>query len=536
MLCLQVSAQTELNTIPKDSIVSIPTAIPASLPKRVYEKQTLYPNGRLEVGALCLTTKYFGEFTDNNIGFVFGGTTRYMMPFLPEIGLGARLTSGYLKYLRRNKERFGDDWERQYPASDFPTAATTGEIRTTQVTAFEPLLYLNLFPRKRLNYNFFVGYSILLFTPQDINEDPLDGAGRRKHYLNYKDADGASFHLIGGIGIDYYISRNVSIGVQAAYRYMKTDILDGYAQLEVGGAATNPDGYAELGLKLSYYVFGSSDTDGDGISDEDEEKMGTNPFSTDTDGDGISDYEEIYLYKTDPFSVDTDKDGISDAKEILEYRTNPLFADTDGDGLPDADEILVYKTNPLLADTDGDTINDADEIKNGTNPLNVDTDGDTINDNIDKCPVVVGLKENNGCPLPPAALIVHDTVIQVKEVVRVVEKGQSFTPYGINFKRGKSEIEIESEPILDGVVKWLRENPTLTVEVRGHTDSEGSPENNIILSQRRAEAVRDYLVKEGIDPTRLSAKGMGKNAPVADNASQKGKAQNRRIEFYVKNK
>ncbi|MBS1536114.1 MAG: OmpA family protein [Bacteroidetes bacterium] len=516
--------------------VSRPISIRDTLPKRVYEKQTLYPNGLLEFSGLFLTTKYFGEFTDNNIGLVYGISTRYLMSFLPEIGIGARLTTGYLKYDRRYKERFGDDWKRQYPASDFPTALTTGIIRKTKLTAFEPLFFLNLFPRQRLNYYLFAGYSVLLFTPQDIDEDPLDGVGSRLHYKTYKDEDGASFHLIGGFGIDYYISRKVSIGLQAAYRNIKTDILDGYAQIDASGSATNPDAYAEFGLKLSYYFFGSSDTDGDGISDLDEEKLGTNPFSADTDGDGVSDFDEIYLYKTDPFSIDSDNDGISDSKELFEYRTNPLLSDTDSDGLSDSDELFVYKTNPRVIDSDGDTISDADEIKNGTNPLNIDTDSDTLPDNLDKCPVTFGFRENEGCPIPPSALIVHDTIIQTKEVIHVIEKGQSYTPYGINFKRGKSEIEVESEPILDGVVKWLQDNPTLTVEVRGHTDSEGAAELNLILSQNRAESVRNYLVKEGIDPTRLSAKGFGKNQPVADNNTLKGKAQNRRIEFYVKNK
>ncbi|MBI3258136.1 MAG: OmpA family protein [Ignavibacteriae bacterium] len=536
IICSYASAQENPATsISKDSNTSIPIVTQA-LPTRVYEKQTLYPNGRLEVGGLFFTTKYFGEFTDNNIGLVYGVTTRYMMPFLPEIGLGARLTNGYLKYDRRYKERFGKDWERQYPEKDFPFSDSIGSLRRTKVTAFEPLFYLNLFPRKRLNYYFFAGYSILLLTPQDIDEDPLDGVGKRKHYPDYKDENGASFHLIGGIGIDYYPTRNLSVGIQAAYRYMKTDILDGYAQLLEGGGATNPDAYVEFGLKVSYYLFGSSDTDGDGISDEEEEKMGTNPYSADTDGDGITDYNEIYMSKTDPFSVDTDKDGLSDSKETQEYRTDPLSPDSDKDGLSDSDEIIVYKTNPLLSDTDGDTIPDGVEIKTGINPLSSDTDGDSFTDNHDECPSVFGFKENNGCPIPPKALIVHDTIIQTKEVVRVIEKGQSYTPYGINFKRGKYGIEVESELILDDVAKWLRENPTIVVEVRGYTDAEGSHEVNLILSQNRAESVRSYLVSVGIDPTRLTARGLGKNVPAADNSSEKGKAINRRIEFYVKNK
>jgi len=533
LVCTCSSAYGQTDSIPPLRSLPADSSVP---PKRVYEKQTLYPNGRLEVGALVLATKYFGEYTDHNIGRVYGGTTRYMMPFFPELGFGVRLTGGYLKYDRRNKERFGDDWERQFPAADFPTAATTGVIRETKVTAFEPLLFLNLFPRQRLNYYLFAGYSVLLFSPQDIAEDPLNGSGTKKHYPDYKDIDGSAIHLIGGLGIDYYLTRNFSLGVQAAYRYMKTDILDGYAQMTAGNIATNPDGYAEMGFKLSYYLFGSSDTDGDGISDDDEAKLGTNPYSNDTDGDLISDYDEIYLHKTDPFSIDTDKDVLSDTKEVLEYGSNPTLSDSDGDGISDADEVLLYRTSPRLSDTDADSLSDAVEIRMGTNPLKADSDDDSVPDATDKCPNTLGFVENNGCPIVPQNIIIRDTVTQTKEVIRTIEKGQSYTPYGINFKRGKSDIEIESEPILDDVAKWLRENPTYVVEVRGHTDAEGSDSGNILLSQKRAESVRSYLVRQGIDPTRLSAKGFGKNAPVSDNTSLKGKAQNRRIEFYVKNK
>lgn len=113
----------------------------------------------------------------------------------------------------------------------------------------------------------------------------------------------------------------------------------------------------------------SVDTDGDGLSDADEAKAGTDPTKPDTDADGINDGEEIHTYKTDPLNLDTDGDTLYDGGELI-YGTDPLKPDTDGDGLSDGDEVYFSKTDPTKADTDGDGVSDGQEVTNGTNPLN----------------------------------------------------------------------------------------------------------------------------------------------------------------------
>ena len=126
------------------------------------------------------------------------------------------------------------------------------------------------------------------------------------------------------------------------------------------------------------------DSDDDGISDEDEEIYGTDPFNSDTDGDGLSDYEEINLYETNATNPDTDGDGLSDGDEIHTYETNATNSDTDGDGLSDGDEINTYETNATNSDTDGDCLLDGFEILNyETNASNKDTDGDQVDDGIE---------------------------------------------------------------------------------------------------------------------------------------------------------
>jgi serine/threonine protein kinase len=105
---------------------------------------------------------------------------------------------------------------------------------------------------------------------------------------------------------------------------------------------------------------------------------------TDTDGDGLSDLQEARM-GTDPLKADTDGDTIKDGDEAS-YHTDPLKADTDGDGLNDGEEI-AYKADPLAVDSDGDTLPDGVEVHDkGTSPINPDTDGDGLNDNVDPDP------------------------------------------------------------------------------------------------------------------------------------------------------
>jgi len=83
------------------------------------------------------------------------------------------------------------------------------------------------------------------------------------------------------------------------------------------------------------------------------------------------------------------------------------------------------------------------------------------------------------------------------------------------------------------VARALRDNPSLHVVVEGHTDSVGSDSYNHKLSERRAKAVRDYLVREGIDASRITTRGYGKSRPVASNDTAEGRAENRRAEIIA---
>ncbi|MFY8135702.1 MAG: OmpA family protein [Aquimonas sp.] len=112
-------------------------------------------------------------------------------------------------------------------------------------------------------------------------------------------------------------------------------------------------------------------------------------------------------------------------------------------------------------------------------------------------------------------------------------RGQVMTISGEAFASGQSALRAEARENLQKVIDLINANPGANVLIEGHTDSQGSANLNQVLSQRRAEAVRDALIQEGVDGSRLRAVGLGKDRPVADNGTAEGRARNRRVEVVV---
>lgn len=216
----------------------------------------------------------------------------------------------------------------------------------------------------------------------------------------------------------------------------------------------------------------------------------------DSDGDGLFDNDEIRIYKTNPYNSDSDGDGLTDGDELQQYKTNPLNGDTDEDGLTDDKEVLSYKTNPLDPDTDHGSITDGQEVNRGSDPLLADDD----------LPKIKAEPE--------------------------LEVGKSIVLEGIVFQTSKSEITSTSAANLEKAFNILYQNPEIAVEIRGHTDNVGNHNYNLKLSLSRAEAVREYLVRRGIDPQRISSRGFGFAKPIVPNDTPEGRQKNRRIEFY----
>ena len=128
-----------------------------------------------------------------------------------------------------------------------------------------------------------------------------------------------------------------------------------------------------------------------------------------------------------------------------------------------------------------------------------------------------------------------------KEVVKKVEvevptsvsSEKNWVLFGVNFNFGKATLTPEAYPILENAAQILRENRDINVEVQGYTDNIGSASYNQKLSLERAQTVKNYLVKKGIDASRLKTVGYGDKNPIGDNNTELGRAQNRRIEFKI---
>ncbi len=255
------------------------------------------------------------------------------------------------------------------------------------------------------------------------------------------------------------------------------------------------------------------------------------PAPADRDKDGIPDADDACPDAAGPTATqgcpDRDGDGVADARDacpdVAGQPERKGCPDRDGDGVADGEDACPDAAGPAklkgCPDKDGDGIADRDDrCPDAAGPAKFkgcpDRDGDGVPDADDKCPDQRGLKEHDGC-LPA--------------------KAAAFTGKikGINFATGKSTILSSSFKVLDQAVAVLKEFPSLRLRIEGHTDNVGKPEANQVLSEARAKAVLDYLVKKGIASERLQSQGFGQTRPIADNATSAGRAENRRTEFSV---
>ena len=234
-----------------------------------------------------------------------------------------------------------------------------------------------------------------------------------------------------------------------------------------------------------------------------------------------------------PMLQDADNDGIADKDDLCPSQPGKKemkgCPDKDADGLADKDddcpEVKGPKATKGCPDTDGDGLVDSKDdcpdvpglVKYKGCPI-PDRDRDGFNDEVDKCPEVAS-KVNSGCP----------------EVKEEVKKKVEMAAKGVNFETGSATISSASFGNLDKIVDLLKAEPTYLVDIEGHTDNIGKADDNLQLSQNRADACKQYLVKKGIEESRISSVGYGDMRPIADNDTEEGRAKNRRTEFNIRN-
>ena len=234
-----------------------------------------------------------------------------------------------------------------------------------------------------------------------------------------------------------------------------------------------------------------------------------------------------------PVVIDTDGDGIPDNIDkcptvvgFAKYTGCPI-PDSDGDGINDEQDscphvagLARYHGCPI-PDTDGDGINDEQDscpkvpglAKYHGCPI-PDSDGDGINDEEDKCPHEVGTVENHGCP-------------EIQSKINELAKSIYFNP-------GSAVIANKAYPVLNQVLDLMIKYTGFNLEIEGHTDNLGSPIANQKISQRRADAIKNYFIAKGINESRLYAIGYGLEKPIASNKTASGRALNRRVELHAK--
>lgn len=195
-----------------------------------------------------------------------------------------------------------------------------------------------------------------------------------------------------------------------------------------------------------------------------------------------------------------------------------------------APECPVRVVDPVTGRTDCATDSDRDGVYDGTDlcpatPAGsavdiagctvggvIDADGDGVVDDVDACPGTTG------------GLIVDGTGCLVE---------QSTTLRAVRFETDSARLTPDSRKLLTEVARTLKNQPGMKVEIAGHTDDQGSEAYNVLLSQQRAQSVRQQLIGKGVAPERLVARGYGQAQPVAGNDTAEGRDANRRVEFKI---
>ncbi|MBD9563756.1 OmpA family protein [Pseudomonas sp. PDM09] len=156
-----------------------------------------------------------------------------------------------------------------------------------------------------------------------------------------------------------------------------------------------------------------------------------------------------------------------------------------------------------------------------------DEDDDGVFDRRDRCPDTPADTpvEHHGCPLPQYPASVKPVEPPVSEVITL--NGN------VLFAYNQSELMPQARNELDSLMAKLQNTDVVSIKVIGHTDSQGSDAYNQKLSERRASSVAAYLLSQGLAPNKLTSEGRGESQPVADNDTEEGRAQNRRVELHI---
>lgn len=251
------------------------------------------------------------------------------------------------------------------------------------------------------------------------------------------------------------------------------------------------DFIANAGLQ---YAFGKGrtrtvDSDGDGIEDGADRCPGT-PIGAAVDSRGCE--------------LDADGDGVVDGQDACpdtargaKVDNRGCAIDSDGDGVPDGIDRCADTPMGATVDSVG---------------CETDSDGDGVVDRLDRCPGT------------PAGVATDVRGCEIKAEINLPD---------VNFETNSDSLLQSGKGTLNDAAATLKKNPSIIVEIGGHTDSAGAAEYNLALSERRAKTVQAYLAGRGVDIKRLKYRGYGETQPIASNETPAGRAENRRVVLRI---
>ncbi len=367
----------------------------------------------------------------------------------------------------------------------------------------------HLAPGSRVSPHLGLSVGLLAWQVRDLRGESSVGLTPGGSTVQYLDDDGAEvplhFHDVtatASLGADIFFSENFSLNLGARYHQLFDNDRDniGTSLLFGNEHADANDGLLEAYVGLAWF-FGKPDSDGDGI-----------PNRLDACPDQAEDFD---LFKDEDGcpDPDNDNDGVLDVDDQCPAEAEDRDGFMDADGCPDPDN----DGDGIIDAEDAcpDEAEDRDGFQDDDGCPELDNDGDGVPDALDQCPGTPADIEidENGCP-----------VVEEIRADLILE--------GVNFESGSDVLTASSAAALSRVIESLRAWPEVELEIQGHTDSSGGSELNRELSQKRADAVRTYLIESGIDARRLNAVGYGEDVPIADNETRAGRAANRRVELH----
>ncbi|MFH1277562.1 MAG: PKD domain-containing protein [Candidatus Eisenbacteria bacterium] len=349
-----------------------------------------------------------------------------------------------------------------------------------------------------------------------------------------------------GTGVEFFPSKALSFEVGAKFRYL-THLLTSFTDDQdiVGsdpGQLDLPKGVAEVFAGLTYH-FGGEGCPPSSSAASGNPTSGAAPLTVQFNGSVMGGCPE-YTYDWnfgDGGSSSAQNPHHTYAMEGSYYASLTV---TDSKGTPSQSGVSITASCPQLTSTA------SGNPTNGTAPLTVKFEGSSSGG----CPTIAykwvfgdGGTSSDQNPSHTyqtegsytATLTVTDSKVGTSQKTISITAIEEFIPTpekpvilkGVNFEYDKAVLLRESVEILDRVAASLITHPDVNIEVAGHCDSDGSDTYNLGLSDRRAKAVRDYLIEKGIPATRIMARGYGESEPIADNATAEGKAANRRVEL-----